>query len=117
MKVGVLIAVIIISVAGKNLWPVLYPLFYFQTSAIAWVLLSGLCVYLMQERGWPRKLALILFWWAVNDVVEMCFADRIAFNLNEYICAAITVIIILSRRDNGRKKRVRRIRNTSGYAA
>lgn len=116
MKVLGLILVIIVSVGSKFLWPYLYELLYFQGNAIAWVLLCGYVVYLIGPDRWPRKIALVMFWWAVNDVVEMCFMDRTAFDWNEYICALLTVIIILFTGNGGRKKRTRHIRNTGSYA-
>lgn len=109
----VLITVIIVSAASKNLWPYFYALLYFQGNSLAWLLICGLVVYLLPMRGWTRKLGLILFWWAASDVIELFLLDRTAFDMNEYITAIITVLIIFY---NGgkRKKRNGRIRRT-GY--
>ncbi len=114
MKTGTLIAVIVISVTSKNLWPYYYPAMYFQGAAISWVLACGLIVYLLSGEGWPRKIALILFWWAVNDVIEMFFMDRTAFDINEYITACITIFIIIFTSNGRGKKRNGRIQR-SGY--
>lgn len=99
----VLVSVILVSVASKNLWPYFYTLMYFQGAAVAWLLACGLIVYLLPGRGWSRKIALILFWWSASDVIELFFMDRTAFDVNEYITAILTVLIIFS--SNGKRKK------------
>lgn len=110
MTRGLLIAAIVVSVGSKNLYPYLYDNLYFQGNALAWLLLCGLVVYLIDVKHfWTRKIALVLFWWAVSDVVEMCFMDRTAFDVNEYVASIITILIILfsgkRKKDNGRIQR------------
>ncbi len=114
MKNLTLIAIIVVSVGSKNLWPYYYAAMYFQGAAIAWVLACGLIVYLLEGEGWPRKIALILFWWAVNDVVEMFYMNRTAFDVNEYFTAALTVLIIIFTSNGRRKKRNGGVQRT-GY--
>lgn len=117
MKTWALVLVIIVSVGSKFIWPYLYELLYFQGNAVAWLILSAYVVYLIGADKWPRKIALVMFWWAVNDVVELCFMDRTAFDWNEYFCALLTVFIIVFTGNNGgRKKRSGNIRNTGSYA-
>lgn len=88
----------------------MYPEIYFQGAAIAWVLLTAVAARLLEGQVKERKVALILFWWSVSDVVEMFFMDRTAFDWNEYITAGITVLIIIGVKNGRRKKRNGRLR-------
>lgn len=92
----------------------MYPEIYFQGAAVAWVLLTAAAARLLDGQVKERKVALILFWWSVSDVVEMFFMDRTAFDWNEYITAGITVLIIIGMTNGRRKKRNGPIRRT-GY--
>lgn len=86
---------------------------YHQGNTLAWLLGCGLIVYLIDEtKVWARKIALILFWWAVSDTVELFFMDRTAFDANEYVTAFITVLIILLR---GKRKRHNGSIRRTGY--
>lgn len=111
----VLVAIGLTSVLSKNVWEYFSaPEMYFQGEAIAWVLVMAVIVNRLQTTVWPRKWALILFWWAVSDVIEMFVMDRAAFDWNEYITAALTVLIIICTPNGGRKKRTGRMERT-GY--
>lgn len=91
-KKTILLSTIIILVLGYNIWPFVWHGFFYQASAISWVLL-----FLLIKKGingdiWFKVIANICFWFAVNNLIDELFFDPKVFSWNEYGFAIIIII-------------------------
>lgn len=101
----VIVSILSLSVLSKYAWEYFkWPDLYFWGEAIIWSMAAALLVNAYKETIWPRKWALVLFWWAICDIIEMYFMYRTAFDINEWITAGVSLLILICT-PNGRRKR------------
>lgn len=96
-----LIAALLVLVAGYNLWVFAWHGFFYQCLAVGLLLLSFLVKRLMPK----DPTATIAVWLCVNNVLDELLFDPKKFGWNEYVIAGIVIIvtIIKSRKDAGKQ--------------
>jgi len=92
-----LIAALLVLVAGYNLWVFAWHGFYYQCVATGLLLLSLLIKRLMPT----EPMATIAVWLCTNNILDELFFDPKKFGWNEYLFAGIviTITLIKSRKD------------------
>ena len=96
-----LLSAIIILVVGYNLWPIAWDGFFYQTTALSYVIIFTLIKYAIRGGKWFRVIANIGFWFSLNNIFDELFFNPKRFGINEYIFAFIIVItsILISERN------------------
>lgn len=103
-----LIAALLILVAGYNLWAFAWHGFFYQCIAIGLLLLALLIKRLMPA----DPTATIAIWLCANNVLDEIFFDPKKFGWNEYAFVGIIILITILRTRNARKQpRARAIRD------
>jgi hypothetical protein len=104
-----LIAALLVLVAGYNLWVFAWHGFFYQCIAVGLLLLALLIKRLMP----CDPTVTIAIWLCVNNVLDELFFDPKSFGWNEYLIAGIIIIvtIIKSRKNAGKQPGARPLRN------
>lgn len=92
-----IIAALIVFIAGYNLWPFVWKGFFYQSMAVGFIIVF----VLLREMPSIRRWATMGMWFSFNNLLDEIFFDPTKFGWNEY-CVASIILIITFR--NGRKQ-------------
>lgn len=91
-----IIAALVVSIAGYNFWPFAWKGFFYQSMAVGFVIVFALLREIPAVKTW----ATVGIWFSFNNLLGELIFDPTRFGWNEYAVALIIVIITLR---NGRK--------------
>lgn len=101
-KKVLLITAITILVAAYSLWSFAWDGFFYQFTALAYVIIFILIKYAIRGDKWFRVIANICFWFSLNNLFDELFFNPKKVGINEYIFAFIIIITsILISEKNG----------------
>ena len=96
-----LIAALLVLVAGYNLWVFAWHGFFYQCVAVGLLLLAVLIKRLMPT----DPTATIALWLCANNILDELFFDPKKFGWNEYVFAGIVIIVTLIKTRKDARKR------------
>ena len=92
MKRGLIIAALLVSIAGYSLWPIAWHGMFYQANAVTLILLSCLIVRLAKRGSGVKRVAYIFFLLAVSNLFDEVFFNPLSFDTNEYLFASAIII-------------------------
>lgn len=92
MKNAISISALIVCIAGCTFFPFLWKGFYYQAIAMTFVLLA---VAMRCPGPVDKRVSTLWIWYALNNLADELFFEPQSIGFNEYILAAIILIVTL----------------------